>query len=109
MQVADSRDGDPELLEIVSAIMKAHGKTALPVSLLVGDGPHGRTKLYEDINGGRLVTFVSSGRRFALVTDYARYLLLLKRQGALCQRPNPGSAGRAGATTSKQALASEAA
>jgi hypothetical protein len=78
MQPNDISADDPELIEILGTIRKQ----TLSMSEIIDGGPHKRTKVYEDVNTGRLATFISSGRRFALAIDYGRYLLFLKRQGA---------------------------
>ena len=75
---------DAELREILATLLKP----VYPLSEITTTGPFGPTKTYEEVNSGRLKTFIASGRRLALAIDYARWLLLLKREGAA--KPNEG-------------------
>jgi hypothetical protein len=72
-------DDDPEVLRVLASIRKP----VLKLSEVISAGPHGRTKVYQDLSTGLLTTFVSSGRRFVFAIDYARYLVALRRIGDL--------------------------
>jgi hypothetical protein len=86
MHPTDIPDEDPELLALIDALMRQHGgKPVAPITVTIG-GPYGRTKTYEEIAAGRLITFETCGRRYVLLTDYARYLLALKRGGAAVEQ-----------------------
>jgi hypothetical protein len=68
---------DPEVL----ALLNSWGnRPTWPVSEIFMTGPFGRAKGYEYINSGELPTFLFGGRRFVLALDYARFLIVLKRQ-----------------------------
>ena len=70
-------EDDSEVVRVLLGLRKA----VYPISVIVNEGPHGRTRLYEDIEAGLLSTFVSGNRRFAYAIDYAKYLVPLKRIG----------------------------
>jgi hypothetical protein len=53
-------DDDPEVLRVLAGIRKP----VLKLSEVISAGPHGRTRVYQDLSTGLLATFVSSGRRF---------------------------------------------
>jgi len=59
------------------------GMLTKPVYRLSEIEPFGLTKTYAEANSGRLKTFTSSGARLVLAADYARYLLMLKREGSI--------------------------
>ena len=46
------------------------------------DGPFSVTKTYQEIADGRLIAFYAGTRRMVLAIDYARWLLLMKRESA---------------------------
>jgi hypothetical protein len=74
---SEIRDDDPELAEVLRVL----GRPIYSVNEILESGPYKRTRIYQDINSGRLVTFLAGTRRFSLAPDYAKYLLLLKREG----------------------------
>jgi hypothetical protein len=82
MLPADIQLDDPELLEILATLPK----DAYSINDIIANGPKKRTDLYHDINSGKLRTFLCGRFRLALKIDYAKYLLLLRREGAASDR-----------------------
>ncbi len=75
-------DDDPDVKKALTGIRRA----VMPVAEIFESGPFGRTKSYDDINSGLLVTHTICGRRFAYALDYAKYLVALERRDKAEQR-----------------------
>jgi hypothetical protein len=71
-------DRDPDLLEILQGLRK----TTYSIADLAANGPVRVTKLYAEISAGRLRADWCGSRRFVTAMSYARWLLLLRREGA---------------------------
>ncbi len=76
LTISDIRNDDPELAEILLGMKKE----AYTLRDIIDSGPVRHSKLYEEVEKGRLRTSFCGTRRFATAVDYAKWLLLLRRE-----------------------------
>ena len=76
IKITDIKTDDPELAELLATL----SKPTYPLQEVIKGGPAGTTKVYEEMASGRLVANYCGSRRFVFAADYARWLLLLKRE-----------------------------
>jgi hypothetical protein len=76
MQISDIRDDDAELAQIVARLPKP----TYPLQEVIRGGPAKTTKVFAEMGAGRLVSHFCGSRRFVFAIDYAKWLLLLKRE-----------------------------
>jgi hypothetical protein len=88
LRPGDIAADDPELLEILRHLPEVQRRnggqrfrpTTYSIPEIVKDGPAGATKVFAEIAGGRLRASYCGARRFVLAIDFARWLLLMRRE-----------------------------
>jgi hypothetical protein len=86
--LASISDDDPEVRKALAGIKSA----TLPIAEVISSGPFGRTRVYEHIGMGLLITNTICGRRFAYALDYAKYLVALTRFEQFADKVHPWAA-----------------
>jgi hypothetical protein len=74
----DIASDDPEFLDLLHSLPKA----TFTIGEIVANGPARTTKVYSEIEAGRLVAAYCGARRFVTAPDYARWLLIMRRESS---------------------------
>lgn len=76
MKISDIRPDDPEVANILLGMKQS----TYTIAEIIANGPCKRTKISEEIDDGRLIVGRIGFVRFVTAIDYARWLLLLRRE-----------------------------